>query len=497
MFSDFITTTQFKYACNDVATVGAASPFYDSSLLSTMKALLYKRTADASSPVCISLVQRSVSEDIIRAYTRGTILNHLLCNKHLNEMINKNLFYLSSPQEGVTNPSLSAEYMENNFIEEYPDFIRVKKITEFFKKSFKVVCFIRPAYRQVVLFLGSSRREHFHAVQAAIPAMMPWFFEKNSLSKAELELLHSLEGDNADKYYECINEIADVKGLREDFIKSSLGGAESYVEKERASVLRAQINNTVSRIASLSRDIEHFNVERERCVNELFALDEKINSNDSEHSELAEYFCCNKNLQLEEAALPYIYFTVTGYLEYFDKDLAERVINNPNSIAYKYNGCSYTNEDATRRVKALLTEIFIKENAKIRTCAAYSISLNGNYEAHSGYEFSEDISRSNTPNPHIQHYSCMGSYSTLINELLQNKNYVGAIEQCAASCRSLNFGDSTVMSSFMRELFYGTISGAFSDDTKCIELQDGTRMTPKEALEWAWSRANMEVNDNE
>lgn len=497
MFSDFITTTQFEYACNDVATVGAVSPFYDSSLLSTMKALLYKRTADASSPVCISLVQRSVSEDVIRAYPRSTILNHLLCNKHLNEMSNKNLFYLSSPQECVTNPSLSAEYMENNFIEAYPDFIRVKKITEFFKKSFKVVCFIRPAYRQVVLFLGSSRREHFHAVQAAIPAMMPWFFEKNSLSKAELELLHSLEGDNADKYYECINEIADVKGLREDFIKSSLGGAESYVEKERAKVLRIQINDTVSKIASLSRNIENYNLERERYVNELFALDEKINSNDSEHSELAEYFCCNKNLQLTNADLPYIYFTVTGYLEYFDKDLAERVINNPNSIAYKYNGCSYTNEDTTRRVKALLTEIFIKENAKIRTCAAYSISLNGNYDAHSGYEFDDDMSRSNTPNPHIQHYGCMGSYSPLINELLQNKNYIGAIEQCAASCRSLNFGDSTVMSTFMKELFYGITSGAFSNDTKCIELQDGTRMTPREALEWAWSRANMEVNDNE
>ena len=497
MFSDFITTTQFKYVCSDVARVDMASAFYDSSLLSTMRALLYKRMTDASSPVCISLAQRSVSENTIRAYPKSTILNHLLCNIHLNEMSNKNLFYLSSPQEGTTNPNLSAEYVENNFIEAYPDFIRVKKISEFFKKSFKVVCFIRPAYRQVVLFLGSSRREHFHAVQAAIPAMMPWFFEKNSLSKAELELLHSLEGDNADKYYECINEIADVKGLREDFIKSSLGGAESYVEKERANVLRIQINDTVSKIASLSRNIENYNLERERYVNELFALDEKINSNDSEHSELAEYFCCNKNLQLEEAHLPYIYFTVTGYLEYFDKDLAERVINNPNSIAYKYNGCSYTNEDATRRVKALLTEIFIKENAKIRTCAAYSISLNGNYDARPGYEFDDDISRSNTPNPHIQHYSCMGSYSPLINELLQNKNYIGAIEQCAASCRSLNFGDSTVMSSFMKELFYGITSGAFSNDTKCIELQDGARMTPKEALEWAWSRANMEVNDNE
>lgn len=496
MFSDLIKMTQFNNVCADIVKRGMVGLSYDSSLLSTMRALLFKRAEANSSPVCLYCVQRSISENTVRSYQRGVIINSLLGNIHINETNNKNLFYLSSPQSQSDN-GFSVEYMENNFTEEYPDFIRVKKVTEFFKKSFKVVCFIRPAYRQVVLFLDSSRREVFHAVQAAIPAMMPWFFADNTLSKEELELLHSLEGDNVEKYYECINNVADVKGLREEFIQSMLKGAELYVEKNRAEYLRREINNLVSRVASLSRDMAALNIERERNINELFTLDEKLNNSDSESSGLAEYFCCNKNLQLTEASLPYIYFVVTGYLEYFDKDLATRVINNPNSIAYKYNGCSYADKDETKKVKALLTEIFINETAKIRVCAAYDISLDGRYDSLSGYEFSDDTLCSNAPNPHIQHYRCMGSYSTIVGELLQIKDYIGAIEQCAASCRSLNFGDSTVMSVFMREFFYGTRDGAFDRGSKCVELQDGTKITPSEALEWAWSRANTEVNGNE
>lgn len=494
MFSNFIKTTQIDNARIDIVEDVRRS-YYDSSLSSTMKALLFKRVEANLSPIFLYCVEHSVSEDDVRDYPRDTVIYRLLNGVPINNINNKNLFFLSAPQQA--DDGFIVEYMKNNFTEVYPDFIRVKKITEFFKKSFKVVCFIRPAYRQVVLFLDSPRLEIFHAVQAAIPVMMPWFFADNDLSNEELELLFSLEGDDASKYCECINNIANVKGVREENIQSLLKGAELYTEKNRAEYLRREIDDFVSRIASLSRDIASFNESRERATNELFTLDEKLNNGDSESSGLAEYFCCNKNLQLIDANLPYITFVVTGYLEYFDKDLATRVINNPNSIAYKYNGCSYADKDETKKVKALLTEIFINETAKIRVCAAYDISLDGRYDSLSGYEFSDDTLCSNAPNPHIQHYRCMGSYSTIVGELLQIKDYIGAIEQCAASCRSLNFGDSTVMSVFMREFFYGTRDGAFDRGSKCVELQDGTKITPSEALEWAWSRANTEVNSNE
>ena len=58
--------------------------------------------------------------------------------------------------------------------------------------------------------------------------------------------------------------------------------------------------------------------------------------------------------------------------------------------------------------------------------------------------------------------------------------YIGAVSQCVASCKSLNFGDSVVMGEFMESL-YGTRT---SLNNKCIELPNGSTVTPKEAIAW-------------
>ena len=47
---------------------------------------------------------------------------------------------------------------------------------------------------------------------------------------------------------------------------------------------------------------------------------------------------------------------------------------------------------------------------------------------------------------------------------------------CAAA-RNVNFNDSTVMETWSNKMF--------ASDVKCIELPDGTSVTPKEGIEWA------------
>ena len=78
------------------------------------------------------------------------------------------------------------------------------------------------------------------------------------------------------------------------------------------------------------------------------------------------------------------------------------------------------------------------------------------------------------PNPHIQHFGCIGTYAGRFQEYMQKKDYVGAIEQAAVSGRNLNFYDSTVMSTFAKELSHTQI--------KCIEKPDGTLLAPLEAI---------------
>ena len=78
--------------------------------------------------------------------------------------------------------------------------------------------------------------------------------------------------------------------------------------------------------------------------------------------------------------------------------------------------------------------------------------------------------------PHIQNHACMGGYVETINILLADRNYIGAIEQCVASCKSLNFTDTTVMGEFMKTMWQSPI--------KCVELPDGRVVSAAEAIKW-------------
>ena len=123
----------------------------------------------------------------------------------------------------------------------------------------------------------------------------------------------------------------------------------------------------------------------------------------------------------------------------------------------------------------LIREIFINGKLKMRMCAAYKISLNAAVFGQTNYDYGFR-GEGCLPNPHIDKYACLGNYQRTINECLLEHDYISAIEQCVASCKSLNFGDYTVMDTFMDKMYRGT--------QKCIVLPSGETVTIKKAVEW-------------
>jgi hypothetical protein len=126
-----------------------------------------------------------------------------------------------------------------------------------------------------------------------------------------------------------------------------------------------------------------------------------------------------------------------------------------------------------------MTEIFVKNTMRLRFCAAFRLTIAGRVEAMAGYGYGAEC-RTYTPNPHLDRYQCLGSNQSQIVRFLRDRNYIGAIDQCIAACRSLNFGDSAVMRVFARR-FYGIEDGFSEERARCIELPDGRVMTPREA----------------
>lgn len=293
------------------------------------------------------------------------------------------------------------------------------------------------------------------------------------MTEEELALVYSMRETNPDKYNQCLAKMAEKYDFRSGRIRQLLNGFESRFEKMECDRVQREIDTYDAKIIELNNSIGDYLRHRNDSCIRLLGLETKIA--EGGESEIMEYFLCNRHLVLEQVTNTDMYFAVKDYLEYFDSDMAERIIGNRNSFVYYY-GLSHRGEAGAAKAEKLMREIFVSDNPrlKIRFCAAYRFALNGSVEAIRGHEFGFEFD-GYMPNTHINNYRCLGNYQQTINEMLRRRNYIAAVEQCIASCKSLNWGDSTVMDSFMNNFWGGA---------RCIELPDGSVVKAEQAIQW-------------
>ena len=480
MFKQVIRNTQL--------TTNAANNFFqhiygesfqqDVSFISTLRALVAPRMKEGES-IVLSFYQSNYSENHLGNYSAKNAVRDV-CD----------LEYCPPGQiiiHNFNNTSQDSNYawmelMKSTFTSVYPDWHYLDKVTTFFKKTFYALCFINPEKKSVIVFVENMDIRKMHYLQCSIFAFLPWYFDpKLGVSKVEMELIESLREKTPTKYEDCIARIAEQYDFRAAQIRQLLAGFETRYEVMERDRVRREIQNCIEYIDNLNNQIGDYLRAKNDYEIRLLGLEAKI-ANGSEESEIMDYFLHNKNLVLESVTNDSMVFVVKTYLEYFDEDLAERVIHNETSYVYRPNGRGCNNIIPAEDMRMLMTAIFLDQKLRIRFCAAYKFNMNGSVSAMSRYGFGAEC-RDCTPNTHIDKFGCLGNYQRSINELLKHHDYIGAIEQCSASCKSLNFNDSPVMQEFMRRM-YGIPDYQGSVNTRCIELPDGTVVTPVDAINW-------------
>lgn len=372
------------------------------------------------------------------------------------------------------------ELMKSTFCEVYSGFHRLEKVTDFFKKTFYVLCFINPTTKQVVLFVDSLNLRKLHYLQCAIFAFLPWYFDPEAgVSQDEMNLIQSLREKTPEQYEACLVKLSQQYDFRAASIKKMLAGFETRFDKIESDRLRRKILEIERNIADYQRKIYEKLSEKNGFDVKLLGLETKIAKGNGE-SEIMDYFLCNDKLSLSRVTDSQMTFAIKDYITYFDEDMAKRIIDNEHSYVYCPNGRSCNNFIEHDDMKRLMYAVFIDQTLRMRTCAAYGLSIGGSsVDAISGYDYGYEFADC-IPNAHIDRYSCLGNYSRAITECLKRSDYIGAIEQCIASCKSLNFADSAVMKVFMSRM-YG-LDGYTRN--RCIELPNGNVVTPKEAAAW-------------
>lgn len=369
--------------------------------------------------------------------------------------------------------------MESSFEAQYEGWHRVEKVTVFFRKVFNVLCFIHPENKSVVIFTDSMDVRRMHYLQCGIFAFLPWYFDQQKgVTELEMALINSLREKKSDKYLDCLAKIAEQYDFQTARVKRLLKGFETGYERRQIEVMKSTLNDIIRNLENLDRRYADYLRQKTDTEATLLGMELKI-KNAGEESEIMDYFLANRHLVLKNVDGTYMDFVVRAPLDYFDEDMARRYLNNRGSYFYGYTsrGSVFTEEN----VEMLMREIFVSQRLKVQFCSAYRFNLNGGVESIPNYANYGAECREYTPNPHIDRYNCMGNYMRIINERLKERDYIGALEQCIASCKSLNIGDSPVMHEFVSRFCERSGGGK---NMRCVVMPDGSVLTPKEAIEW-------------
>ena len=467
---DVVRETQFSsQEANDfIGNITAEEYCGDVTLVSTMRALFSQRINGGS----LGAVFKNISVNEIAQKDREYVINYI--DSRLPRFVTDKIIIFSV--YGKTNdvaeefPKL-AEYMDG-----HDGYTKIQKFTEFFKKSFPVACFCNEGKHSTYLFIGNLDIRKLHYVQCSILATVPWIFKSGDpVDKDEVDLMYSMSSKEKDKYIECINKIYAKMDIRTRKIEAALRGYETSLDKERAENLERIIRDTMDVIQNLKEQMIRKNSEADENRLVLMGLRQRIAEGNTEN-ELMEYVIRNKNIDVMRKDNAEVRFGIRGYLTYFDEEIAKRVIENKSSYVYRSGG-DMSNED----IELVMRAIFLDEKIRVKFCAVYSMGRNNAIRAISNGHFGPEYD-GYMPNPHIDRFSCIGNYEAVFFEAMTAGNYIGALEQCVASCSSLNFSDSTVMGVFIQSMF--SRDGDYSERNKCIELPDGTITDARGAAEW-------------
>ena len=281
------------------------------------------------------------------------------------------------------------ETVENNFTSIFDGWHRVEKVTAFFRKVFSVLCFINPEQKSVMLFTDNMDVRRLHYLQCGIFAFLPWYFDPEAgVTDLEMELINSLREKKSDKYEECIAKIAEQYDFESARIRKLLRGFETRYEEIERDRVRSSIQDVMRELNRLDeRYADYLRTKRDYEAT-LMGLEMKI-AQGGEESEIMDYFLHNKQLILDSVSGSSMQFVVRTTLDYFDEELARRVIDNDSSMLYTNGwGDRYQNgQITTDEMRLLMTEVFLNQSLKMRFCAAYHFQIGGTVSARSGFSY--------------------------------------------------------------------------------------------------------------
>lgn len=352
-------------------------------------------------------------------------------------------------------------------------------VSVFFSKyGFKVRVFINEEMHSSLVFTEQISMPKFHLLLSLFPRYVPWYFDETPLNEAEIELLRTLTTKDVNAFVEQVECIAETFDFRSEFLEQQLKDFGHVLEKQQLELVQSDIVRQRNRMSDCIKSYGDCYAYLQDLLIKEAGIMTKLREEDS--NEILDFFLSNKNIELSSATNNGVLdFVVKTYISNYNIDLFDKLIENKTSAFYQKYGTTtrWAHKDITdERICRLMKAIFREERLKLMVCAAYSIDLTrGSVVGLSHFNYDAKF-KDYIPNQHIDVYACLGNNAPKILDAIKSKKYNLAIQLCMASAANMNMTESNTISFFMEKIF--------GNPVECIEMPDGSRKTPLEAMLW-------------
>lgn len=473
MFPEVIRETSLYNDAANQALQYVESTTYgeDVSFASTLRALLKDRHKEGE------VTSVMVGMAIRNAYDLASNSLVLLSNRSSDNHGRITIIDVQTPKEDPAWERIGEVF-------EGAGFEKNQKVTDLFIKAFRVDAYVREETRSVVIAVQDLSIKKYHYIQCSTLGLMPWYFNPSEgASDLELRLLVSLTKKDSREYLEVLDAFARGMDIRGAHIWSVLGEWESGMADNEIISTNRELEVIKGNLKSLLEKLSERYVEEEELNRKLLSLKVLKERSAEDQGQLAQMFVDLKPLHLVHAGSNYIKFDVDTTIDYFDEDLVRKIIDRESSSLY-----GGSNSPPDEDIKRFMTAVFIDQEISIRTYATFKIDVMsktvGTRVSPNNPKFINHL-----PQPHIEGYGCLGSAEVEIVKSLGNGNVMGAIQQCLAATKNLNFGDATVTFSFASRIW------GMYEDRKMVVLPDGSFVTTREAI--AWLKGNEEASSEQ
>lgn len=331
-------------------------------------------------------------------------------------------------------------------------------------------------------------------IPTAISIIYSDLFVQHQLNEEEKTLIAALMKNDS-------NTVSDALGILEERnkplyervyergVRASITNVFDKITENKISKIEHAISLQEDRIKDLLKALSDASAEAEELKERLLVQrDSLVNKKQAE--DLADYILSSNSITNFEANDDAFTFDVFGHIKYFDRDVAERLINNENSYIYNRPHRNVS------EFKMLLNELFVSESPEIElnVYASFKLTLTNGLMIEE--RVTMDASQTNyigdvcyAPNPHIMKFHCFGGYARLFADAISKNNLFMLLEQVVASTLSLNISDSTVFGYLLDWLrSYGEVIHIISED-RYVDIKD--------AIAWLKERRKIEGGRNE